>query len=312
MPAKDHPFDRVDASRFFNALWPAGIPSGHYLSIWCLADKTTWQFASFASLLDTIDRVQYGSDTYFGVGLSQRVTGRKNRPGKADISLVPGVWLDLDAKGNTTMQQLHDYISTCFKPTITVATGHGLQAYWVLDKPIPAQQAERLIFNFTRYHQSRAPFPIDSLIDTSRVLRLSGTWNYKQSEVVPCLLLTNDGPRYDLSELAVLEVVGEQYEPRPPLPDVLPESGGPYGGRDATLFKWIANQRHFGFPLSWTLTGALAINRAHFSPPLPDKLVEDKVKATYARYNGGSTKELNTAKLKAVAEKLALEMDKYA
>src|SRR2546427_543448 len=64
--------------------------------------------------------------------------------------------------------------------TFTVDSGGGLHVYWVFDKPL-ADLAQ-----FTAIQRGIVQhFGSDSIVDPARVLRLAGTFNFKQKMPVP-------------------------------------------------------------------------------------------------------------------------------
>lgn len=276
----DYSTDGLEAKRFLSHLWPAGVPDGHYLTLWTLPDRNCYPATSLDLDPAYIENITGGADSYYHLGLTTHAfRGNKSRPSIADVRLLSTLWLDLDAKNGTTIPDIISYLDSCFPaPSMTVYTGHGIHAYWLLRSPEDARNVAPVEEGFTRYHQQRAPFHIDSVYDVARVLRLPGTWNWKDKPPLQCRIGNLGAPvaRYDLSEFPTVDPPAVT---RPVLPVTIGESQGPYDGRDKTLFKLLCAMRRFNCPEEWLYTAAQAISAAHFSPPLTDGEVARKVRS---------------------------------
>jgi len=132
----------------------SNAPSG-WLTIWTLQDKKTAYFP----VSDIPVAVHYAEqrfdihDTYFGVGLRGENFGEHRRGGNDDVVAIPALWADIDILGpahKETALPLAEDEALAFldnlplKPSIVVNSGHGLHAYWILDKPLVIEtQAQR-------------------------------------------------------------------------------------------------------------------------------------------------------------------------
>ena len=188
------------------------VESG-WLTLWTKHDKkTAWLNVTNHDLIaDTAQGADV--DIYFGVGISSRRKAA-GRLAVEDITLIPGVWMDIDVAGQDHKQSnLPADLQTAIEfmnglpiePTILVDSGHGLHAYWLfrepwqLDTPEELTAAKILLKNWQVFIRSQAAargWKFDSTHDLSRVLRLPGTVNYK-SDPVPVLVISNNNCRYN-------------------------------------------------------------------------------------------------------------------
>lgn len=149
-------------------------------------------------------------DLYFGVSLQrERTAGRGDAAGAV---VVPGVWADVDfgnkpnlsaaaAKKNYPPPEIASAVLGAMPalPTYTVATGGGLHAYWLFDKPFVIQNEDdrERIAGILKGWQGmlRAKllkaggYGIDSTFDLPRVLRVPGSVHTKH----PGLVVTPTG-----------------------------------------------------------------------------------------------------------------------
>jgi len=160
---------------------------------------------------------QDGVDVYVGVGLSPKNYGINRRCLQKDIISIPALWIDIDVqdavhkKPNlpgsiSEAMKLFDWLE--HKPTITVNSGHGLQAWWVFREPWTfdsdgeRQEAQSLARRFVqgfRQHAKALGWDVDAVHNLDRVLRVPGTVNHK-SEPVPVKLLECNDLRYNPSD----------------------------------------------------------------------------------------------------------------
>lgn len=135
---------------------------------------------------------------FFGVAPRPRLWAGK----KADIKLVRCLWADVD---DCTPEALTEILSRSGlpTPTVTVDSGHGIHAYWVLDEPFAITCAE----DGDRIESVMAGLSDmiggDSTHDLSRILRLPGFDNVKNARngtvPVPCRLVELNGCKLSLS-----------------------------------------------------------------------------------------------------------------
>ncbi|WP_156466903.1 DUF5906 domain-containing protein [Rhizobium sp. Leaf384] len=91
-------------------------------------------------------------------------------------------------------------------PSALVHSGNGLHAYWFLDSPMPAHEAQTAHRRFQRaiieLARKKKRWKLDNTADLARVLRYPGTWNRKRSIAAPVQLVSADGNlRYCAAEL---------------------------------------------------------------------------------------------------------------
>jgi hypothetical protein len=130
---------------------------------------------------------------------------RSTRREAADILLVRGVALDLDAKGSRTMADCRAAVDALpIQPTLVTATGGGVQAMWLLRPPVrvaPGTKERMRVLG----KRLESLCQSDAVHDLPRILRLPGTINWpgvkkREAGRVPVLahVLVADGPRHTL------------------------------------------------------------------------------------------------------------------
>jgi len=140
-------------------------------------------------------------DVYFGLGLlkDKPFSGR----GKAiDVIAIPGFWSDIDIAADEhkadnyppdleTVTRILDTFP--FKPTMVVWSGYGLHCYWLFRELWSFETAEDREyaakcskgFQLTLIESAKKTgFKLDNTSDLSRILRLPGTSNHKNSNIV--------------------------------------------------------------------------------------------------------------------------------
>jgi hypothetical protein len=183
-------------------------------------------------------------DAYLGVGLSPQDFGPHNRCSADAIAGVSGLWIDLDVRGEThkksnmppTLDAARELARAVgLLPTEEIHSGHGLQAWWLFDRPwifrdgADRQRAADLVRRFQDLLRAQAKskgWEVDSTHDLARILRLAGTFNCKIAPPVPVRQLTMGGPRYEMGDLLALvppdDPSGDQAEGA---------QGSPFAGR---------------------------------------------------------------------------------
>jgi hypothetical protein len=189
-------------------------PAEGFVLIWTVGNKLSRWFQSFeeaCAYIDTLGQV----DCYFGVGYSPADYGPTKRCKTKDILSVPWFYADLDYQGEEEAHKKKDLPPTevdarslvvghGLDPSILVHSGHGLQAYWLLDKPwifsgpsdrVEASVLSRMIGAAVKQRAEAHGWNIDSVHDLARVLRVPGTWNVKGSAPVQAKLIFFDPHR---------------------------------------------------------------------------------------------------------------------
>ena len=188
--------------------------------------------------------------TYFGVASRSElfVSEKGSRGSTAEIGHLPALYLDLDvddegghknARGNfATMQDAYDFLDAIkIKPSAVVSSGHGLQAYWFLARPLAQGDAvkataefhdlqPRIQFKLYGATGKDAPGPDPAVCgDPCRVLRLPETPNLKvDGDPRWCEVVTaNYAQRYSVEAvLAAFRASGEDPVTKKALPTTVP------------------------------------------------------------------------------------------
>jgi hypothetical protein len=129
-----------------------------------------------------------------GSGLYLVVNGQ----GDTDQSIKTGraFWCEWDDRPLTEQETLWDTLGF-LEPTFQVKTRKSIHCYWVLQEPVPIDQWSTI--------QSRLLEALDgdrSIKNPSRVLRVAGSWHFKDGEEpIQCQLINATGKKYSLSEI---------------------------------------------------------------------------------------------------------------
>ena len=206
----------MDPSTFLTQLW--GNPPPSEILIWMLPQKLSKWYLKFDRLRE--DLAAYPErDLYTGVGFPAPGTTKlvsNQRCLTENVGAITGMWADIDTahpihkKNNltpTTELALSTLARFEFEPTIIINSGHGIQAWWLFDKPWifesdednPTAQKLAQSWNQEIYDlYAENGWTVDSVYDLARVLRIPDTFNNKvPKERVPVRTITQDGPRYD-------------------------------------------------------------------------------------------------------------------
>jgi hypothetical protein len=234
------------AQRFFDALLGGNgeLLSGQLLTISAIAPpepepRTRWVPARVDSLASAATRADGDGVTgvYFGVGLTH---GRAPKEGRLTVGSTSGIIVvsaDIDIAGDG--HQSKPYVpdldtaiavsrSVGLVPTVTIFTGHGIQAFWRLatpwifgevdvdddGKPIVDSElvaahraaAQRLTWEFVTSIRIRARqmggWHVDPTGDLARLMRVPGTRNRKVAgEDLSVVVLEHTGARYDREQI---------------------------------------------------------------------------------------------------------------
>jgi hypothetical protein len=178
---------------FLRMLWGAKL-AGLFILIWTRAGKQSQWFrdvAAAAKFVSTNSR-----DVYVGVGLSGGDYGPHNRCPSDKVAAIAGLWADFDLASEAhpnkalpaTIEEALSPIPAGLPPTIIIATGNGLQAWWLFKEPWIFEDAEERkqaatlsvrLQTLLRYNSSQRGWAFDRLADLARVLRMPGTINAK-------------------------------------------------------------------------------------------------------------------------------------
>jgi len=194
-------------------------------------NRTRWVVADSPTEAARI-AVQSGRkrDTYFGIGLHREALGQGRRGTAASVSALPGLWADIDVKGeaheaNNLPPSGKDAMRITeaipLKPTLIVHSGHGLQVWWlfkelwVFEGEDERKEAQELSRSFQATLKQRAKgygWQMDGTHDLSRVFRPPGTLNHKLKPVEVRVLRYEEGARYNPTDFEqyLIEVAPEE------------------------------------------------------------------------------------------------------
>lgn len=218
----------MKASDFLRLLW-GDAPPGQAL-IWRLPGKQSTWFRNW----DNVDRFceahKRDCDIYTGVSLISATSngiGAHTRTSNTNAAAIAGLWADIDVEGpyhkkiNLPPTAEAVILELWPRPTVTIHSGHGLQVWWLFDKPWvfadagERQQAQQLTqwwHQRLSKHFAKKHWALDATHDLARVMRLPGTINHKgehpdrdgHSGAAPVIMLSSQPQtRLDRGELMV-------------------------------------------------------------------------------------------------------------
>lgn len=132
-------------------------------------------------------------DVYYAMGTIKSVPekGMKGVRLQSNINEVRAFWLDLDTGEDKQYKDLADAASNLRqlcqtfklpKPYV-VCSGHGLHVYWVMDTAIPAHRWSLVAAKFKAWLAvNRFQTDTSRTADCASVLRVPGTWNFKNPQ----------------------------------------------------------------------------------------------------------------------------------
>jgi hypothetical protein len=258
-------------SKFFHALHGSDDLPG-FLNIWTLPDKKSiflpQPYGTLAS--NKCRELAQTHDVYFGVGLLREALSPDRRGRAEDVTAIPGLWADIDIKGPNHVQDslpknLEEAAalthSLPLKPSLTIFSGGGIQAYWLFKKPWvfdSAQERERAAKLSKRFQAkllaeaAKRGWKIDNTSDLARVLRVPGTYNRKHGQVPVKIIEYHPDCRYDPSEFEPWIAADVKESAGPNGNRVDPQwifSGIPEGRRNVELYRYSSSLRSRNVPL---------------------------------------------------------------
>jgi hypothetical protein len=179
---------------FLNLLW-RGKPDALFLLLWLRDGKKSHWFRGIEAAAEFIHN-GHNRDVYIGVGLSPSDNGDNRRCKSDEVAGIAGVWADFDLRSAAhankalpgSIEDALTIIPPDLPPTITVATGNGVHAWWLFEKPWifggadERKNASALSTRFQtllQYNSNQRGWAFDKLSDLARVLRIPGTVNAK-------------------------------------------------------------------------------------------------------------------------------------
>lgn len=210
-PALLTPHEQTE--QFLTLLW-ADAPDEHYFYVWTLPDKKTYWFnptpEGLQKAAEYIGRIRENKQIYVGTAVSDQQRGQHRRIVAAETSGIAGLWADIDFASPAHKKpglppSLEDAMALLDEalppPTVLVHSGHGLQGWWLFDKPwIFSDVTERKVaqglsisWNDTLAAVGKAhDWSVDSTYDLARVMRLPGSLNLKTTPHLPVQILSLD------------------------------------------------------------------------------------------------------------------------
>ena len=170
-------------------------------------------------------RVECGYNAFFGVA---RYLTDQNRT-KLNVGNLKAVWVDLDCgeekaakkQGYLTQSEavtaLKGFCKTTGLPRpIIVDSGYGIHAYWEFDRTILRPEWEAVSRRLKEVCRAQGLLVDAAVFDATRVLRIPGTYNFKQDEPKLVRVLC-DGTPIAVADLHRLLGVNEVPSPKPAL-----------------------------------------------------------------------------------------------
>ncbi len=194
-------------------------PEDLYILLWTLDDKRSRWFREIDAAASAVKALAQ-QDVYVGVGLARRDYGPAHRCPSEEIAGLAGFWADLDLRSDAhikkalpgTIQDALAIIPDSLPPTIVVSTGNGAHAWWLFKEPYTfdndgeRKQVASLVVRWhtlLRLNAASRGWVFDRLSDLARVLRIPGTFNYKDpAHPKPVTVCQVSDRRYNLSDLA--------------------------------------------------------------------------------------------------------------
>jgi hypothetical protein len=216
----------MDSREFLLALFGDAVSSDQLIVVWGKASGSRW-CVTVDEAVRTTALCTDKEDVYFGVALQSaaalKASGatmhERTRGKAATTGALGGLWLDIDVAGPghakaelpRTLAEARKLLSFLpAQPTVVLATGGGLHAWWMFTEPWAFESAEErskaamLAKGWQDVAATAASihgWTLDRTHDLSRVLRLPGTVNHKHGCHVE--VLSAGGPTYNPSDFDV-------------------------------------------------------------------------------------------------------------
>jgi Primase C terminal 1 (PriCT-1) len=234
-----------------------------------------------------------GEDVYVGAAPRYGSDGTK-----AGVLRTNALWTDLDFKdGHTRESRLEQLRKLSCPPALGVATGGGLQHYWLLDRPAESpEELERAELVMRRLAAAMGGGPVH---DRSRVMRVPETFNHKYSEPRPVRMEHYvPGWRYSLEELeAMTETFAPETGSHAEKDGKVPREvlGGPIreGGRNVALTSVAGSLRNRGLDAETICVVLMEVNRLRCEPPLSEAEVI-RISRSISKYPAGSLRYIGS------------------
>jgi len=177
-------------------------------------------------------------DAYFGCAKYGLLNNRTH----ANATYFRALWMDIDCgptkavpdengviKGYidqaTGLSEFQKFCKAVGLPRpILVSSGYGIHAYWLLEETVTRAEWEPLAERLRELCEEHCFIVDRSVFEASRILRIPGTFNFKQEEPKPVELINDRSDRIPYAQLKAL--LGAS-DPKPERPDFIPRSISP-------------------------------------------------------------------------------------
>lgn len=224
------PADREQIGRYLATMFGAAADAGMFFNIWTLNNRASSFFSDVREAIEYSEIRADQTDVYAGMGVFREPPG-SGRGTYDDVAGLVAMWCDIDVADGRAHKKhnlppsreaaLALVREIGLQPSFTVNSGYGLHAYWLLTEPWifsekdRGQNGEAAVFcqrwaATIKAVATARGFGIDSVFDTTRVLRVAGTTNHKGGNRVPVTMDMPASPRrYNLDDLEPLMVARE-------------------------------------------------------------------------------------------------------
>ncbi|MDR3561240.1 MAG: DUF927 domain-containing protein [Negativicutes bacterium] len=202
----------MDILQFLNQLYGA-CETGH-LYLWTTPNKLSEWYSvdDLAGAARSAERLSAErKNVYYGLGLTAAPKWTDERAVVDDVTMIPGLWVELDLRDDThpnnptDVAELISLVHTWpLPPSIIIHSGHGIHAYWLFREPWDiTEERDRVIDMLQRFQASHKQaaaahnWKVDSTHDLARVLRLPGTMNFKAEPVPVTVIHSESIARYN-------------------------------------------------------------------------------------------------------------------
>jgi hypothetical protein len=185
----------------------------YYINIWTLPKKQSKFFKNLDKAADYSEKIRNKKvDIYVGCGLLKELPTDGKRGDKSYIKASPAFYMDIDFKGPKKPNCPPDIDSALklvkghgWNPTIIVHTGNGIHVWWVFKEIWEFEEGEgdkydalnRRLQATIKQRAAHHGWELDSTHDRTRVLRIPGTFNWKdKNNPLEVKIYENSGPRY--------------------------------------------------------------------------------------------------------------------
>jgi len=187
-------------------------------------------------------------DVYFGCAKFGPLNNRTHD----NATYFRALWMDIDCgiakaepdekgviKGYIDQQTgLSEFQKFCkatkLPKPILVSSGYGIHAYWLLEETVSRKEWEPLSSRLRELCSEHGLVVDPSVFEASRVLRVPGTFNFKQAEPMPVEVLSSATTR--IPYVLMKELLGAP-DPKPEKPDFIP-----HGAMSPMMEALLANK----------------------------------------------------------------------